>query len=340
MDPIDIYRDIFLEPSEESNFSEGATLWEDESGEDEVDAEEKIAQLIEIQSEKIGKRKRADLWKRPDVICKNPKGKDKLSNLEAFYGINQTLDFYHDIFHRSSYDNCGSNIYYRLDIEEFEHNAFWNKTLKEIRYGVGDGIHLNPPSHDLTITAHELFHGVTHSMARLQGGGESGALDESYADVFSSMVKQYVKEEKASEADWLIGDVFVKKGALRSLANPGRALRNHPILGNDRQVSRMSDFYILPVSRFSDSGGIHLNAGIPSHAFYLVAQDLGGHSWEKAGQIWYKTLPKLHRAATFTEFAQKTVKTAEVLYGLESYESKAVRNAWIKVEVLGCNYFK
>ena len=39
-----------------------------------------------------------------------------------------------------------------------------------------------------------------------------------------------------------------------------------------------------------DNGGVHINSGIPNHAFYLVATELGGNAWEKAGAIWYATL--------------------------------------------------
>ena len=39
-----------------------------------------------------------------------------------------------------------------------------------------------------------------------------------------------------------------------------------------------------------DNGGVHINSGIPNHAFYLAATALGGNAWEKAGQIWYDVL--------------------------------------------------
>ena len=44
------------------------------------------------------------------------------------------------------------------------------------------------------------------------------------------------------------------------------------------------------VTTISDNGGVHINSGIPNHAFYVTALELGGFAWEKAGQIWYVTL--------------------------------------------------
>lgn len=37
-------------------------------------------------------------------------------------------------------------------------------------------------------------------------------------------------------------------------------------------------------------GGVHIKSGIADHAFVLAAMKFGGHSWEKAGLIWYATL--------------------------------------------------
>src|SRR5215471_3171222 len=39
---------------------------------------------------------------------------------------------------------------------------------------------------------------------------------------------------------------------------------------------------------------------------HLAAMNLGGHSWEKAGPIWYSALPLLSSQASFQEAAQAT----------------------------------
>jgi Zn-dependent metalloprotease len=89
----------------------------------------------------------------------------------------------------------------------------------------------------------------------------------------------------------------------------------------------------------ADNGGVHINSGIPNHAFYLLATALGGHSWEKAGQIWYDTLrdPALKAigaTATFKQFANLTVAHAAALYGPNSAEKNATVTAWQGVQVL------
>jgi Zn-dependent metalloprotease len=81
-----------------------------------------------------------------------------------------------------------------------------------------------------------------------------------------------------------------------------------------------------------DNGGVHINSGIPNHAFYVAAMELGGHAWEKAGRIWYITLrDKLQSNSDFEDAARETVSVAGELYGEDSPEQTAVRNGWAAV---------
>lgn len=82
-----------------------------------------------------------------------------------------------------------------------------------------------------------------------------------------------------------------------------------------------------------DFGGAHINSGIPNKAFYLTAAAFGGYSWEKAGQIWWKTMHgrRVRQQCTFVEFAEVTTATAEEMYGSEA--ARVVRHAWDEVGV-------
>ncbi|MEV7888533.1 M4 family metallopeptidase, partial [Streptomyces sp. NPDC002817] len=83
-----------------------------------------------------------------------------------------------------------------------------------------------------------------------------------------------------------------------------------------------------------DNGGVHINSGIPNHAFYLAATTLGGHAWERAGQIWYDVLTggELDERASFADFANLTVKAARERFG-NGDEFDAVEKAWEQVGV-------
>ena len=147
------------------------------------------------------------------------------------------------------------------------------------------------------------------------------------------MVTQYTKKQIAHKASWLIGEnVFNKKNrnyvegmALRSLKAPGKAY-NHKILGKDMQPFHMD--------QYDPDRGPHVNSGIPNHAFYLMAIQMGGYSWEKAGKIWYNALEKADNPLLrFNEWADLTIQEATKLYGDDSPECLITRRAWKLVGV-------
>ncbi len=110
---------------------------------------------------------------------------------------------------------------------------------------------------------------------------------------------------------------------------PGTAY-DDDVLGKDPQPATMDHY----VKTSRDNGGVHINSGIPNHAFYLLATDLGGNAWERAGQIWYDTLTggQLDKDAQFADFARLTVATARTKYG-EGEELQALLKAWSQVGV-------
>jgi Zn-dependent metalloprotease len=114
------------------------------------------------------------------------------------------------------------------------------------------------------------------------------------------------------------------------MKDPGSAL-DDPMLGKDPQPKHIKDF----VNTFEENGGVHINSGIPNHAFYQVAIKLGGNAWEKAGRIWFETL----RAACvrpntgFKRFAHITYDLAGRLFNLNGEERAAVRDGWAAVGI-------
>ncbi|HEX3052072.1 MAG TPA: M4 family metallopeptidase, partial [Aggregatilineaceae bacterium] len=178
---------------------------------------------------------------------------------------------------------------------------------------------------------HEMTHGVTQFEAKLVYAGQSGALNESFSDVFGVLVKQYKLRQTALDADWIIGSGLftpnVNGVGIRSMKAPGTAY-NDPVLGKDPQPAHMDQYQNVPY----DNGGVHINSGIPNHAFYITARDMGGFAWEKAGQIWYSALcDKLSSLSNFQAAANATYTTAGERFGANSLEQQAVRNGWAEV---------
>ena len=86
---------------------------------------------------------------------------------------------------------------------------------------------------------------------------------------------------------------------------------------------------------WEDEGGVHINSGIPNHAFWRLATQLGGNAWETPGRIWYDALRdrELRTTSTFREFARITHDVARRLHGNSSAEADAVEAAWAFVGV-------
>ena len=261
-------------------------------------------------------------------------GEPKTGNLaadEAYDGAGDTYDLYHDVFGRNSVDDLGLRLDSTVHYGQQYDNAFWNG--RQMDYGDGDGQMFNRFTISLDVIGHELTHGVTQYEAGLVYSGQPGALNESMSDVFGCLVKQKKLGQTADKADWLIGQGLlttkVKGQALRSMAAPGTAY-DDPVLGKDPQPARMRDY----VNTTSDSGGVHINSGIPNHAFYVAATEIGGYAWEKAGKIWYVALTTLlKRRSTFQNAANATFQVAGTLFGAGSHEQQSVSRAWAAVDI-------
>jgi Zn-dependent metalloprotease len=250
---------------------------------------------------------------------------------EAYDYSGDTYDFYLQVFNRNSVDDHGLTLTSTVHYDNAYDNAFWNG--QQMIYGDGDGQYFQRFTICLDVIGHELTHGVTQNEAQLVYSGQPGALNESISDVFGSLVKQWANKQTADQADWLIGaGLFtnaVQGKALRSMSDPGTAY-DDPNIGKDPQPATMADY----VNTNQDNGGVHINSGIPNRAFFLAAKAIGGYAWQKAGLIWYRTLTgALNPNADFQTMADATVTMAGSLFGENSAEQGAVRDAWSTVGI-------
>lgn len=258
--------------------------------------------------------------------------KDRAAN-DAFNGAGDTYKLYLENYRRDSLDGRGMKVVSTVHYGEDYNNAFWNGG--QMVYGDGDGIVFKPLTGSRSVIGHELSHGVVQFSGGLVYRDQSGALNESFADVFGCLTVQYKKKQTACEADWLVGDGILGPDidgvALRSMKAPGTAY-DDDLLGKDPQPFHMDGYVVTS----SDNGGVHINSGIPNQAFYLLAQYLGGDAWGRAGQIWYDTMQAINNPlATFADWADKTVEIAQHRYGTGSTEALMTRRAW---KLVGVNF--
>jgi Thermolysin metallopeptidase, alpha-helical domain/Thermolysin metallopeptidase, catalytic domain len=252
---------------------------------------------------------------------------------EAFDSSGQVLDLFASQFGRQSIDGRGGTVSITVHYGRDYDNAFWDGS--QLVFGDGDGQIFERFTKPMDVLAHEFTHGVTQFTIGLAYQDQPGALNESISDVFAAMAKQRLLGQSAAEADWLIAEGLFRPAinakALRSMKEPGTAY-DDPQIGRDLQVGSMADY----VHTYDDSGGVHINSGIPNRAFALAATTIGGASWEVAGQVWYDTLlnGRLGSRTDFESFAYATVSAAGRLFANDAAITEKIRAAWIEVGVL------
>lgn len=252
--------------------------------------------------------------------------------------VNQALQnaldvflFYLKNYQYNSIDGEGKAITSTVHYGKNYENAFWNGD--QMVYGDGSSLFEAFVSYP-DVVGHELTHGITGD--RLAYDGESGAVNEHFSDVMGYLIYMYINHLTTEEAEWVFAKGILHYGGnsypLRSFKEPGAAY-NIPGLGKDLQPAKYSDLY----KGSNDNGGVHINSGIPNHAFYLFAMALGGNPWEKAGLIWFTTMMRpgafsIH--ASMREFAEATLKTSATLFPEEPTMTEALIRAWREVEVI------
>ncbi len=267
------------------------------------------------------------------------------NGVEGHWAAAAVYDYYLDTFGRDGIDGAGgpgfvssltgsgTTISVIVDYGYSYANAFWAGDYMAI--GGGDGSTFGSLS-TLDIVGHEMTHGVVEQTAALIYANESGALDESIADIFGAMVERHTLGE--SDATWTVGEDCLTPGT------PGDAVRYmyDPTLDGYAR-DHYDDLYTGP----ADSGGVHDNAGIGYLAFYLAAQggthptypsrSFYGIGADDAAAIWYRALTTYMSSSTdFAGAREATLSAATDLHGEGSVEYNIVALAWAEVGV-GCH---
>lgn len=250
-------------------------------------------------------------WNNPDAVS-------------AHVNAAKAYEYFRQIFNRISINGQGGNIISLINVADENgqrmDNAFWNG--KAIFYGRGNQAFSSPLARGLDVAAHELGHGVIETSANLLYQGESGALNESFADVFGVLVEN---------EDWLIGEDIVNKSifpvALRNMQDPHNG--GTSLSDNGWQPSHYNERY----TGRQDNGGVHINSGIPNRAFFLFATD-PEVGVERAEQVYYSVLTNyLTRSSQFVDMRAAVIAASRSLYG-EAVASAAA-DAFDQVGVIG-----
>lgn len=226
--------------------------------------------------------------------------------VSAHYNAGKAFEYFQNTHGRNSIDGRGGRIVSYINVSDQDgsdmDNAFW--TGVAMFYGNGATGFSSPLSRSLDVAGHEMSHGVIQNSANLEYRDESGALNESFADVFGVMMDRN---------DWQLGEDVVnssvfRTGYLRDMSNPNNG-------GNSlNDAGYQPDHYNQRYTGSQDNGGVHINSGIPNFAFFKIASDIGK---TKAEKIFYRALTRgyLTRSSRFIDFRSAIAQSAEDLYG-------------------------
>ncbi|RJP16034.1 MAG: hypothetical protein C4520_18620 [Candidatus Abyssobacteria bacterium SURF_5] len=214
---------------------------------------------------------------------------------------------------RNSFDGAGGFARANAHTGDLYVNAYWDGS--DFHFGDGDGVTANPLA-VLDIAAHEYGHAITEHTSGLIYEYESGALDESFADIMGAAVEFAFQPDgtgayplgNPGQSDWLIGeDSWLESEALRDLRDPQRF--------GQPSFYEGTNWYVGP----DDNGGVHTNNGVQNFVFYLLAQ---GGSGVNDGEPYNVTGIGIANAAA-------VAMRANMYYLLPSSQFIDARSAWV-----------
>lgn len=250
---------------------------------------------------------------------------------DAHWGAEKTYDYYFSQHNRNSIDNNGFKLLSYVHYNTNYANAFWDGV--RMTYGDGNGTSTYIFT-TIDICGHEITHGLTSNTSDLNYSNESGALNESYSDIFGTLIENY---GRPSNWNWRIGEQMTANGnGIRNMLNPAQF--------SDPDTYGGQFWY----TGTADNGGVHTNSGVSNFWFYLLSiggsgtNDLAnpynvtGIGLNSAAQIAFRALTVYYTPTTnYAQARALSIQAAKDIFGNCSNEVTQTTNAWHAVGVGG-----
>lgn len=296
--------------------------------------------------------------------------------VEVHWAMEIAKDYYNTRHSRNSYDGNGSIIrnYYDINFGSTAQPSGTNAAALDVQGIVGmiygNGFYANPsapttnvgafyPFVGIDVAGHEYSHLIVSRTANLAYQKESGALNESFADMFGAAIEFY----SGVTPNWNIGEgicnpAYIGTNYLRSMSNPNAG---PAALSGQQPDTYLTGTYwknasstCTPISdgndpNYNDSCGVHTNSGVGNFWFYLLSvggagtndngtsYNVTGITIQKAEKIAYRTLTTYLTSNSAYINAYNSSKQAAIdLYGAGSNELQQVENAWCAVGLGNC----
>lgn len=256
----------------------------------------------------------------------NTANDDHVGN-DAHWGAEGTYDFYLLEMGRNGLDGSGMEMFSYVHYSNNYNNAFWDGSVMTYGDGSGTAGGFNPLV-AIDVCGHEFTHGVTEFTSNLDYQDESGALNESFSDIFGTAIEFY---KKPNTANFLIGEEITvnANSALRSMSNPNQF--------GDPDCYGGTNWY----TGTADNGGVHTNSGVQNFWYYLASQGgsgtndnndsytINGIGWYDAARIAFRNnCFYLVSTSDYADSRTYSIQSAQDLFGACTPAVIAVTNAW------------
>ncbi|MEX2485380.1 MAG: M4 family metallopeptidase, partial [Brumimicrobium sp.] len=269
-------------------------------------------------------------------------GGSHLIETSTHYHVSNSWDYFKQTFSREGQDNGGIEVRVRTQWDDpgAKFNP-GNNSHNNLTFGRDGNAHYGT---EASIVGHEYTHGVTYHTSNLAYENESGALNESFSDIFGVVIQAQMLEGGAT--DWIIGnDIQIDIQKTRSLEDPksrGEHLDNGVFALGQPDTYEEEFWY----TGNQDNGGVHINSGVPNKWFYILAN--GESDWNDLNDFYDVDGIGMHNASwiahlantsilmsssQFTDARQATITVAQLLLGDCSVEHQATVDAWYAVGV-------
>jgi hypothetical protein len=246
--------------------------------------------------------------------------------------VQESWYYWRDKWKRNGMDNNWRPIKIQADIKDF--NAFYTPNLKVIG---ADGLSFGRLdiglAASLDIGGHEFTHGITNYTANLEYLNESGALNESYSDIFGFLIERH----HFGFRNWTIGEdasaLFVRNIQNPKL-NPPTSAFGAPLMPNYPNYYNESGFWY---NGTLDNGGVHHNSAVQNQCFYLLSMGgtqlgitVSGIGIDKAARIAEYALVNgiVLSTTNYIQNRECWVSAAKFLFGECSNEQLQTCRAW------------
>jgi bacillolysin len=270
-------------------------------------------------------------------------GTSHQSATAAHWSVSKAWDYFAVKHGRDGLDGSGGKV--RVLVESTDYDGAWYGKLGGIDrifsgYGAG-GI----SSAEISILAHEFTHGINEHSGVLEYKNESGALDESFADIFGFLVRKYA----SGSTSWEIGIPTALFWEKRNLQTP-KLMGYHYEIDYVEETADITlgqpdtyggEFWLPWETVFNDAGGVHVNSGVQNHWFYMLCNgEIGtndndddyivfGIDMNKAAEIaYYNLTTNMEESSQYEDAMIGAVSAAEMKWGECSFEHIQTKNAW------------